>query len=396
MPFKFSCDNLSMRAFTCFIILCALCACAPDPQQTEKKIKEYQYQRALHPNDVEIYYQLGHAHLTLGQYEQGANYLKDAVRLSKKHALAQRDLGWALYQLKEYQAAELWLLKALEMKPRDRSTLSTLSAVYIGQKRYQDAIDLIKPFADTGRGTIKIHNNLAAAYRHLKLYPLAIEQLQQALEKNPDSAELHNSLGVVYGKPGQSEQALAEYRTALDLDPGYGSAHFNLAVALTRQGKSDEALNHFEIAQQANPDDPEVLAGLGWTYHQLNRYLLAISYYKESARLAPSNVQVQQALGELWDITQHYDRAIDSYEMAAGLAPEVPDNYYHLGRLNNHLKAGEKAVAYMALAESLYRKKNNAEMAEHCRKNISILAGKYHFKKEQLHRLTRPGTSNAG
>ena len=175
-----------MRTLTCFITLYALwgSACAPEPQQIEKQIKEYQYQRALHPNNAEIHYQLGHAHLTLGRYEQGVSYLKDAVRLSKKHALAHRDLGWALYQLKEYRAAEPWLLKALEMKPRDRAALSSLSAVYIGQKRYRDAIDLLKPFVDTGRGTVPIHNNLAAAYRHLGLHPLAIEQLQQAL-KNP-------------------------------------------------------------------------------------------------------------------------------------------------------------------------------------------------------------------
>ena len=312
-----------MRVLTCFIILCALWgnACTPEPQQIEEQIKEYLYQRALHPNSAEIHYQLGNSHLKLGRYEQGVSYLKDAVRLSKNHPLAHRDLGWALYQLKEYRAAEPWLLKALEMKPRDRSTLSTLSAVYIGQKRYHDAVELLKPFTDTGRGTVPIHNNLAAAYRHLKLYPLAIEQLQQALEKNPDSAKLHNSLGVVFGKPGQSEQAVAEYRSALELDPGYGSAHFNLAVALTRQGRSDEALEHFHFAQQANPNDPEILAGLGWTYHQLHRYLLAISYYKESARLAPSNLQVQQALGELWDITQHYDRAIGAYESPRRMVP---------------------------------------------------------------------------
>lgn len=385
-----------MRYFIGFIALCALCACTPEAEQVEKQIREYQYQLALHPNSAEIHYQLGHTYLTLGRYEQGLSQLKDAVRLSKKHALAHRDLGWALYQLKEYRAAEPWLLKALEMRPRDRDALSSLSAVYIGQKRYQDAVDLLKPFVDTGRGTVLIHNNLAAAYRRLGSYPLAIEQLQQALKENPDSAELHNNLGVVLGKPGQSVQAVAEYRTALALDPDHGSAHFNLAVALTREGRSDEALNHFHIAQQTNPDDPEILAGLGWTYHKLNRYLLAISYYKESARLMPSNLQVQQALGELWDITQHYDRAIDAYKAAAGLDPEGPDNYYHLGRLNNHLKAGEKAVVYMAMAESLYRKKHNSEMAEHCRKNISILAGKYHFKKEQLLRLTRPRISVAG
>jgi Mor family transcriptional regulator len=60
------------------------------------------------------------------------------------------------------------------------------------------------------------------------------------------------------------------------------------------------------------------------------------------------------------------------------------------------LKAGEKAVAYMALAESLYRKRFNAEMAAHCKKNISILTRKYKFKKEQLRRLIRPRHSMAG
>jgi tetratricopeptide (TPR) repeat protein len=111
-----------------------------------------------------------------------------------------------LIQLKDYRAAEPWLLKALEMKPRDRATLSSLSAVYIGQKRYRDAVDLLKPFVDTGRGTVPIHNNLAAAYRHLGLYRLGIEQLQLALEKDPDSAESHDNLGVLLGKTGKTNR----------------------------------------------------------------------------------------------------------------------------------------------------------------------------------------------
>lgn len=384
-----------MRYFAFLIALCALCACTPDAEQIEKQIQKLQYRIAIDPNNAEVYYQLGHAHLTLGRHEQGANHLKDAVRLSKKHVLAHRDLGWALVQLKEYRAAEPWLLKALEMKPRDRATLSSLSAVYIGQKRYRDAVDLLKPFTDTGRGTVPIHNNLAAAYRHLELYRLAIEQLQQALEKNPDSATTHDNLGVLLEKTGLTEQALAEYQAALTLDPEHGSAHFNLGMALMREEKSDEALNHFRFAQQAHPDNPKILAGLGWTYHKLNQYPQAIEYYKESVRLAPSNLQAQEALGELWDITQHYDRAIDAYEAAAGLDPEAPDNYFHLGRLNDHFKAGEKAVAYMALAESLYRKRRNAEMATHCRKNISILAKKYKIKGKKLRQLTRPRQSLA-
>ena len=115
-----------MRRLTYFIALCVLwgSACTPEPQQIEKQIEQYQARIAFDPNNAEIHYQLGHAHLTLDRYEQGVSHLKDAVRLSKKHALAHRDLGWALYQLKEYRAAEPWLLKALEMtaNPRKRST----------------------------------------------------------------------------------------------------------------------------------------------------------------------------------------------------------------------------------------------------------------------------------
>ena len=386
-----------MRCLYTFIALFVLLgnACSPDAEQTEEQILKYQYRIAVNPNNVDVHYQLGHAHLILGRYKQGASHLKDAVRLSKKHALAHRDLGWALVQLKEYRAAEPWLLKALEMKPRDRATLSTLSAVYIGQKRYRDAVNLLKPFTDTGRGTVPIHNNMAAAYRHLGLHSLAIEQLHLALKKNPSSAGSHDNLGVLLEKTGHPEEALAEYRTALDLDPGHGSAHFNLAVALMRQRKIDEALNHFRIAQQAHPDDPEILAGLGWTYHKLNQYPQAIHYYERSVRLAPSNLQAQEALGELWDITQQYDRAIDAYETAAGLDSEEPDNFFHLGRLSDHFKAGEKAVAYMALAGSLYRKQRNTKMAAHCSKNISILAKKYKIENKKLRGLTRPRQSTA-
>jgi cytochrome c-type biogenesis protein CcmH/NrfG len=82
-----------MIFFYTFIALCALCACTPDAEQIEKQIEQHQTQVIVDPNNVEIHYQLGHAHLALGRYKQGASHLKDAVRLSKKHALAHRDLG---------------------------------------------------------------------------------------------------------------------------------------------------------------------------------------------------------------------------------------------------------------------------------------------------------------
>ena len=388
-----------MKFFQLFAIMSVLwlSACLPETTRVVEKQIEHNLERAqTDPNNAEVRYRLGRGFLVLGRYEQGANHLKDAVRLNKTHALAHRELGWALYQLRDYTGAEPWLLQALEMMPRDRFLLSTLSAVYIHQKRYRDAVELLKPFVDTGRGTVKICNNLAVAYQHLGLYRLAMKQLEQSLEKNPDSAETHSNLGVLLEKVGKPEQALAEYETALTLDPGHGSAHFNLAVALTRQGHSDEALRHFRRAQKAHPQDPEILAGLGWTYQKLERYPEAIRYYEQSVWLSPSNIQAQQALGELWDITRHYGRAISAYETAAKLDPEMPDNYYHLGRLSNHLKEGEKAVAYMAVAEALYRKSRHAEMAEHCRKNIAILAGKYHLKKADVRRLTQAALLVAG
>ncbi len=398
-PFRFSCDNFKMKSFYIFTIVSVLMlsACLPETTRVVEKQIEHNLERAqTDPHNAEVRYRLGRGFLTLGRYEQGASHLKDAVRLNKAHALAHRELGWALYHLKDYTGAEPWLLRALEMMPRDRATLSTLSAVYIHQKRYRDAVDLLKPFVDTGRGTVKIGNNLAVAYQHLGLYRLAMKQLKQSLEKNPDSAETHSNLGVLLEKVGKPKEALAEYEIALTLDPGHGSAHFNLAVALTRQEKIDEGLSHFRMAHQAHPHDPEILAGLGWTYQRLERYPEAIRYYEQSVRLSPSNIQVQQALGELWDITRQYGRAVSAYEMAAGLDPEMPDNYYHLGRLSDHLKAGDKAVAYMAAAEALYRKNRNAEMAEHCRKNIAILAAKYHLKKADVRRLTQSALPAAG
>ena len=74
-----------MRYFAFLIALCALCACTPDAEQIEEQIVKLQYRIAIDPNNIEIHYKLGNAHLTLGRYEQGASHLKDAVRLSKKH-----------------------------------------------------------------------------------------------------------------------------------------------------------------------------------------------------------------------------------------------------------------------------------------------------------------------
>ncbi|NIQ02956.1 MAG: tetratricopeptide repeat protein [Nitrospinaceae bacterium] len=167
-------------------------------------------------------------------------------------------------------------------------------------------------------------------------------------------------------------------------------------MILTRQERITEALPHFRIAEKAHPEDPEILAGLGWTFQKLNHHEKAIRYYQQAVRLDPSNLQAQQALGELWDITRKYDRAIEAYETAIKLNPESPDNYFHLGRLYDHLKQGEKAVWSMALAEPLFRKRHDPEMAAHCRKNVTILARKYRLSSQKVRQLTQSMAGEKG
>jgi len=371
------------------ICLLALTACGDEHTAYQKKIQEYSTQLLENPDDVEAHYLLGVTYLTAGNWKAGADHLKDSVRLDKNHTRAYRDLGWALYQLKDYENAERALSSSYSLNPLDPRTANLTGVVKMTLGRPHEAAQVLSTALSNGIDTLQIRNNLATVYRTLGQNTRAMELLQETKNQFPKSPEVHNNLGVMYEALKMDEEAFQEFNTALELDPGIASTHYNIGAAFSRAGNSLMALGHMHKARLLDPENPKILRGVGKAYWDLKKYEEAIPPYEESLHRDPSSPEAHFALAQLYGITRQTEKAMESYEMVINLNPDEVDVYYNLSLLHDDLNHGEKALVYMAIAEQLYTQQANPTRAQQSRHNVEVFQRKYQFSKEELKELLR-------
>lgn len=165
---------------------------------------------------------------------------------------------------KPFAACGLALLFAfLSLKPnptpRDLTAFDwgTLTAVYAGQERDEDALNALE--------------------KGLALAPTEVGP--QAFLQAATSAK----------KLGQSERAAALLAQALQLYPENGTVHYNIGRDLAAEGKLPEAIKAFERALKLNPSYTLTYYALAVIHDKLGHYEQASSYAAQGLAIDPTN-----------------------------------------------------------------------------------------------------------
>ena len=255
-------------------------------------------------------------------YPEAKTYYQQAVQLAPDNALYLNNLGFHLYTLGDYAAAEPLYRRSLAIRekalgkdhPKVAISLNNLAELYHAQGRYEQAAPLYtRSLAIDEKVLGKDHpdvalslNNLAALYytqgRYEQAAPLYTRSLairEKALGKDhPDVAQSLNNLAALYQAQGRYEQAvplytrsLAIWEKALDKDhPDVASGLNNLAELYRTQGRYElaEPLYTRSLAlweKALGKDHPYVAASLNnlaALYDSQGRYELAEPLYTRS------------------------------------------------------------------------------------------------------------------
>lgn len=87
---------------------------------------------------------LGICYLNINQYDRAKKEFLRLVQDYPRNALYLSNLGYTLYLLKDYINAERYLQKSIELNPVDLYSPLTLANLYIDQKNYSKASDLLE------------------------------------------------------------------------------------------------------------------------------------------------------------------------------------------------------------------------------------------------------------
>ena len=176
------------------------------------------------PENAYLHHRLGDIHRRNQNYIAARDAYMDALALGRDTGGLHRSLGVALERLGENRAAEVHLLRAIEIDPSDSFALN-----YLGYW-----------WADEGRNLDQ-----------------AINMIERAVGYRPESGFFVDSLGWVHFKLGRPERAVAYLERATMLEPADPEITGHLGDVYWVLGRYDEARFKWRLALSLSKDDEE-------------------------------------------------------------------------------------------------------------------------------------------
>jgi protein O-GlcNAc transferase len=178
---------------------------------------------ANEPDRPTFHFNLGAAHLAVGDLLKAANSYMVASQLKPDWCDAFISLGTVLGKLNNYLPAEISFRRVLELEADNYKALIGLTAVLNGLGQSVDAEFI-------GRRAISVSS------------------------KSPEAwLNLGNALKNQSNIPGKLGEAEGVFRHALTLDPGYVTALFNLGNVMNNQWRLPESLDYYKQAVERDP-----------------------------------------------------------------------------------------------------------------------------------------------
>ncbi len=276
----------------------------------------------LRPADSMAYWLLGQIHAERQEWEQAAAAARKAVELDPANGDAYTGLARALEELGRNDEARAARQQALEARqkaaadqPKDPAVAQDdLGTALFFLEQYGPAIAAYREALRLAPGNSDYHRHLAGAYHQ-------------------------QSKSAAVGASDVLTQAIAEYQAAVHLDPYDALAFTQLADIYLELGRHEEALKAYEGAVQAAPCDADAVFLLASQYDQLGRQAEAEATFRRLAELKPSSSMAWQYLGmaamqrgDLAAAEAGYRAAVQAAPGEAGLHYGLAGALYGLGR----------------------------------------------------------------
>ncbi len=243
--------------------------------------------------------------------EEAVNAFRQAAVLDPKDAETHLLAGAALEKAKSPEAEQEYQL-ALSIDPKSTDAMTALTNLYMEQRRFPDAENLLR--------------KLAIAH--------------------PDDASVHFQLGRMLSIAGKNEDAVNEFQVGLKLDPADVKAQADLADIYVSLRKFDDARQIFARLLTASPNDASL-------HHMLGRVLLKDKKFADSEQQLLKALQLKPELADAYgdlamaaNENKDYPLVIKAMDARGKLLPENPMTYFLRATAYDHLRDAKQASKY--------------------------------------------------
>jgi tetratricopeptide (TPR) repeat protein len=183
------------------------------------------------------------------------------------------------------------------------------------------------------------YNNLGALYLRQKEYQKAADVLEKGLKIDPKMSSASALLGISLYEMGEYAGARRHLETALRANPKDDNAELFLANDLIKLNEWDSAAGHLRQLAQRQPNNQEIWYLLGKVHMKLSEQ--ALSKLNE---IDPNSLWVHEISGEVMESMKNFDGALIEYKKAVEIAPQHPGFHYALANAYWSLQSWDAAT----------------------------------------------------
>ncbi|NIM65444.1 MAG: protein kinase [Candidatus Latescibacteria bacterium] len=177
--------------------------------------------------------------------QEGVKILKEMEKIYPNEHEMIYNIGDYSYHLEEYEQAEKYLKRALEMVPKHERALNHLTVTYRAMKDYDKGIEIAKRYADVTRSP-EAYALLSDFYINKGEYETALNIAKETFEQHPESFPVANQIVRGYLMKGEytDAEAILEPFTSDSMDAKVRQGALNMLEAVCMyKGRYRDALS---------------------------------------------------------------------------------------------------------------------------------------------------------
>jgi tetratricopeptide (TPR) repeat protein len=276
-----------------------------------------------------------------GHYAEAIPPLKATIAAHPDNGTAWAMLGFAEFEIKDYDNALLHLQKGASLglggsADSVRFAKYRLGLLLIRQSQFDQASTLLVPEAEGNSLSQQIQFALGLALLHKPLFPEAVPTAEISLVQSAGevSVLLHNS---------KYDLAFPKLQKLIESYPNAVMLHYVYGVALSSFSRYDEAAAQFAAESRINPKSELPYVQAAFVQLQAHRPADALVSAQHAVQLAPGSAEAYYVLGRSLLDTGNFEGALKKLQLAAQINPGSPEVHFNLAKTYAKLNRPEDA-----------------------------------------------------
>ena len=216
-----------------------------------------------------------------GNYKECIDAFHAVLETEPDNADVYNNLAVAYSCIADFEHAENYFVKALELDPQLAQAYINLSDLYY------KAGDLASAVGTLQRGSYELHDNLTIAHLLARVYiddqrwEDAIEELERVLDGEPENYDAFYDLGHVCFELGDYEGAISNFETVTEYRQDSELLFYSLAQAYEANNEIDKAISNYLKSIAVNDKFTLAYKKVAVLFMASNDFEDAIEYFEE-------------------------------------------------------------------------------------------------------------------